>query len=281
MNNIIDNVIAAIIVGTLSTAVGLLLRSLGFSTQDSVLLALSLLVVLSLVGRSIYPRYRKFLTVRLVKRALAENPKDENAINFREQIVRLVTREVHGGEPNESYSIRVYPNQLDCESKIREAFRKAKTVKILTIRGESYFAGSRSLLHDICITKRGDDYSMQVLVLSPGSSHITEQLATSLSHTSADRTRRKMLNMLNYLRHLEDQNRSFQMRCFDETPNFKILMFDDIMFVSVYIKPKNDHNTKMFRITREEPLLFTGLERNFDDLWKHAVSPDKATDGRI
>ncbi len=90
-----------------------------------------------------------------------------------------------------------------------------------------------------------------------------------------------MLNALNYLRHLEDQNSSFQVRCFDETPNFKILMFDDIMFVSAYIKPKNDRNTKMFRITREEPLLFTGLERNFDDLWKRAVSPDKATGGRV
>ena len=221
------------------------------------------------------------MTIRLVRKALSVNPGDEDAVKFKERVVGLVTREVHGGEPNESYSIRVYPNQLDCESKICEAFRRAKKVKILTIRGERYFAGSRSLLHDMCLAKRGDDLSIQVLVLSPGSPHITEQLATSLGHTSAERTRRKMHNTLNYLKHLADQNSSFQMKCYDEMPNFKILLFDNVMFVSAYIQPDNDRYTKMFRITREEPLLFTGLERSFDDLWIRSFSPDEVAGGRI
>ena len=260
------------------------MRAFGLSTQMSVnvaLFALPALAAIILVSRNLYPRYQRFLTIRLVRKALSVNPGDEDAVKFKERVVGLVTREVHGGEPNESYSIRVYPNQLDCESKICEAFRRAKKVKILTIRGERYFSGSRSLLHDMCLAKRGDDFSIQVLVLSPGSSHISEQLATSLGHTSAERTRRKMRITLNYLQHLADQNSSFQMKCYDETPNFKILLFDDIMFVSAYIKPKNDRNTKMFRITREEPLLFTGLERSFDDLWMRSFSPDDVVGRKI
>ena len=59
MKNIIENIIAAIIVGALSTAIGLLLRAFGLSTQMSVnvaLFALPALAAIILVSRNLYPR---------------------------------------------------------------------------------------------------------------------------------------------------------------------------------------------------------------------------------
>ena len=125
-------------------------------------------------------------------------------------------------------------NQQACESQIREASCTAKNVKILTIRGEKYFVGSRSLLYDLYSSKRTKASTIEVLVLSPESQHITENLARELGHHSAEEIRRKMHITLNYLKHIAEQNKNFKVKYYDETPNFKILLFDDVMFVSSF-----------------------------------------------
>jgi len=163
-----------------------------------------------------------------------------------------------------------------CESQICDAFRTARTIKILTIRGEKYFLSSRSLLYDLYLSKKGKDSAIKVLVLSPESNHITEELARNLHHDSAESTRRKMRIALENLKHMAEQNKNFEVRCYQETPIFKTLMFDGVMFVSSFAAdggPKNDHNAKMYRITREGNSVFTGLEKHFDELWKRSVSP--------
>jgi uncharacterized protein YktB (UPF0637 family) len=67
-------------------------------------------------------------------------------------------------------------------------------------------------------------------------------------------------------------NRNIRVKCYKESPNFKILIFDDEMFVSSFAqgRQKNDHNAKMFQITRDNNPLFAGLERFFDDLSSRA-----------
>jgi hypothetical protein len=181
---------------------------------------------------------------------------------------------------NESYLVRVYQNQEKCEAEIRDAFHRAKRAKILTIRGENYFLSKKSLLRDISLNKRGDAFSIRVLVLVPESLHITEKLASSLGH-SVDYIRRKMSITLSNLTHMTEQNPNIQVKCYNETPNFKLLLFDDVMFVSVYIRAKNDLNTPMLRIAREQIVLFTGFEKEFDDLWERAVTPETIMDGRV
>jgi hypothetical protein len=282
MNNLVENVVANALVIALSAAIGLFLRAFGVSTPNAVWVALLVLVSLYVVMKSVYPRYmRRGLTLRLVKNALKDNSNNTKAVILKEEVVELVTRASHGSDPSQHYFIRVYRNQDECEPKIREAFRRANKVKILTIRGQQYFSGTKSLLHDICIDKKSEDCSIQVLVLAPDADHITEALALNLGHSSPERTRRKMRNALEDLKQLADVNRNLHVRCFDETPNFKMLLFDETMFVSTYIRPKNDRDTQMIRITREHLLLFTGLERDFDDLWKRSLAVDEALDRRV
>ena len=84
---------------------------------------------------------------------------------------------------------------------------------------------------------------------------------------SAEDFKGKMQNVLNILRRFASQNKNFEVRCYDEPPNFKLLLFDDVMFVSAFTEPKNDHNAKMLRIRQEGTPLFVGLERYFDELW--------------
>lgn len=172
--------------------------------------------------------------------------------------------------------VTVFPSQKACEEYIREAARTARKVEILTIRGEKYFMGSRSLLHNLCSAKRGLTDYVRVLVLAPDSSHISEELATRLDHESAEEIRDKMQLSLNNLKFHAQRNTNFVVKCYAEPPNFKILRFDDIMFVSSFVSggPKNDHSAKMFQLVREGNPLFAGFNRYFDDIWERAAFPE-------
>ena len=175
----------------------------------------------------------------------------------------------------ENTLIMVFASQEECEALIRQESRHARRVKILTIRGEKYFLGPKSLLHNLYSLKPSKDLTIQVLVLSPETDHITEELAINLGHNSAERIRGKMNSVLGYLKFLMSQNKGFEVRCYQEKPIFKVLLFDDVMFVSSFAGggPKNDRNAKMFRLTRGGNPLFLGFESFFDSLWVRSARP--------
>lgn len=168
-------------------------------------------------------------------------------------------------------------SQRACEDAIREAASMTKKAKILTIRGEKYFMGSRSLLYSLCVPRRNTPVvSVKVLVLSPDSAHISEELATRLDHESSEEIRDKMRHSLNNLRYHAKRNKEFAVRCYQEPPNFKLLLFDSTLFVSSFVDggPKHDHGAPVFQMMREGNPLVPGFERYFDDLWERSSSPE-------
>ncbi|HLI89548.1 MAG TPA: helix-turn-helix transcriptional regulator [Ktedonobacteraceae bacterium] len=185
------------------------------------------------------------------------------------------SHESPGARQQENSLITMFASQDECEALIRHEARHATQIKVLTIRGEKYFLGPRSILYHLCDPKHPRNCSIQVLVLSPESSHITQELAIKLGHDSAQRIREKMNSVLGYLKFLMNQNNGFEIRCYQETPIFKILMFDNVMFVSSFAGggPKNDRNARMFRLIREGNPLFMGLESYFDQLWLRSARP--------
>jgi hypothetical protein len=289
MNNVLENAIATIFVTVVSTVTGLIFQAFGFSGQASISAAVAVLlalVVLFLVARKYYPLYSRWRTERLLEKALNVNTNeaDDARMTFKKKIIERVLLEDAGVGLKQNSSIIEFLNQEACESQIREASRNAKKVKILTIRGEKYFLGPKSLLYDLCTSKRTKDSSIEVLVLSPDSYLITEDLATNLDHESAEEIKAKMQVVFDYLKLLSRQNRTFEVKCYNERPNFKVLIFDNVMFVSSFAGggPKNDHNAKMLQITRDGNPLFMGLERYFEDLSKRSVSSeDNAVSGRV
>jgi len=58
--------------------------------------------------------------------------------------------------------------------------------------GEKYFLGPKSYLYHLITSKRPKDSRIEVLVFSPDSSHITDELANSIEHDSAERIHAKM-----------------------------------------------------------------------------------------
>jgi hypothetical protein len=240
MKNVVDSLIASIIFGLLSTGIGLILQALGFSTQASVgfaLIALLLLVLLFLGTRTYYSLVVRRLTETLLEKALhinATNESDEAKLTFKRRIIERVLLEHSGVELRQNNSVVEFLNQEVCEPIICDAFRRAtRKVKILTIRGERYFSGATSLLYKIYLEKPTKNFSVECLVLSPESQHITEELAAKLEHENAERIKNKMRAALGYLKFLAS-HRNFEVRCYNETPNFKILLFDDEMFVSSF-----------------------------------------------
>jgi len=290
MNNVLENIIATIIVTIVSTVTALIFQSLGFTAQASITIGaivLFTLAVLFLVARKYYPNYVRWQTERLLEKALTTktNETDETRKIFKNKIIERVLLEEDGVGLKQNSSIIEFLNQEACEDHIRKASSNAKKVKILTIRGEKYFLGPKSLLHDLCQSKRTKDSSIEILVLSPNSHQISEELAANLDHESADEIRGKMFIVFDYLNHLASRIKNFEVKCYDERPNFKMLLFDDVMFVSSFAGggPKNDHNAKMLQITRDGNPLFVGFERYFEDLSKRSVTTDtdKVVSGRV
>lgn len=273
-NNVVDSIIATLIVGLLSTAIGFVLPVFGFSTQQSVTVALFALAILLLAARRFYPDCKRALTRRLLEDALRPRTNTIDTIVFKNRLVDLVQQENPQNNLRQSVSFKEYQNQKACESAMCEAFQSARRVKILTIRGEKYFLGSRSIFHDLYSEKQGKDFKIEMLILSPESGHITEELARKLKHHSAEGIKRKMRIALDNLKHIAEQDEEhFEVRCYTETPKFKVLVFDDSMFVTAFARAKNDENTAMYQIVRDGNPLFTGFEKYFDDLWATAVSP--------
>lgn len=280
VENIIASVIASIIFVMLSTVLGYILFRLGVSNQASVfigLLTLLFLMLLFLASRSFYPAYTRKRTIRLVEKALNVDPKekDEAKLALRVTILERVHRDNPVAEKQQMITVVEYENQDVCETYLQEEFSKARTIKILTIRGEKYFAGESSLFYRLLPKKQTKNFTIEVLVLKPESGHITDELAKDLGQYSAKHVQGKMQGILDILKDLAVKSKNFKVKCYDETPNFKILMFDDVMFVSAFTEAKNDKQAKMYRIARAYNLLFIGFERYFDSLWIRSNFPNE------
>jgi hypothetical protein len=282
-NNVVDSIIASVIFAVLSTLLGLILQALGLSAQASVfvaLLTLLALVILFIIMKTLFPIYARRLAERTLIDALSANNSSDPRMVLKKKIVERVLQDNPETDSAKQSWLKIYENQEACEPYLRDAFRNAGKVKILTVRGEKYFADEHSLFKKILREKQGRNCIIQVLVLSPKSNHINDKLAQDLGQHSAEAIKVKMQLVLKILVDLENQNKNFAVRCYDETPNFKLLLFDDTMFVSAFIEPKNDQNSNMLRITREGTPLFKGLENHFDESWKHSVTPTSVLDGR-
>lgn len=166
--------------------------------------------------------------------------------------------------------IKVFQNQKACEEEIRAVALQAKKVKVLTIRGDKYFSGSNSLLYDLCTSQR-TDFTLQVLLLSPEAERPDNQSAAELHYTASKIARMRLV--LGHLQIYKLNNQNIEVRYYKEEPNFKMLVFDDILFVSAFVTEKNDKNTAMLKMRRAGNPLFEGLERDFDRLWRHAIDP--------
>jgi transcriptional regulator with XRE-family HTH domain len=171
-----------------------------------------------------------------------------------------------------SLNIRTFKSQHVCESEILREAHRAKAIKVLTIRGDKYFVGTKSIFHPIL--EEGNS-TIELLVLSPWAEHITEELASNLQHKSAEEIRERMRMSLDYLMGLDRRYEKFSVRCYHEEPIFKLLIFDDVMFVSSFAHevPKNDEKAEMF-IIQGRNALFLGFEKHFDELLKHSVAPE-------
>lgn len=287
-SNLIDNVIAGLFSTGLWVVVGVLLSTLGLSTPVSAVLALLAAIFLFILFKIFYPRYIRWLTKKLLETTLKikDDDPDKITVAFKQEIIDRVYQEnpinkaqtgvISRNEVERSTSsFKEFANQKQCEPELQAAFRSAKVVKILTIRGEKYFLGrgNRSLFYDIFLEKPTKNLSVEVLVLSPDSAHITHELARDLRDHSSEYIRRKMQDVLDGLKEIASQHKNLEVRRYNETPIFKLLMFDDIMFITAYMEAKNDDNTKMFQIMRGENLFFSGFEKYFDELWKRSVFP--------
>ena len=273
LQSVAHNVIAAIIFTALSTLIVLMLQALGFNTQVAVKDAIFVLLALVILW-IIYSLFHEVLIRKLTELMLEsvlnvnEDETNQQRTRFKKKIIDRVQKEIGLVTTLRVISGLEYQNQRACEDKIVEACVKSRKIKILTIRGERYFAGNNSILYKPCLAKRESGSEIKVLVLSAEAPHLTDENAKALEHDSAEEIRGKMRSAHSYLQYLTIHNRNFRVRYYNNSPNFKLLIFDNIMFITAIVGSKNDDRVKMFQISKEDNPLFTGFERYFDSLWE-------------
>jgi|SRR5690348_3679405 len=216
MQNVIADVIASVIVAALS-------------------------FILIIFGK-LFPSIINKLTLRLLGRALRVDghQPDPRKEELRTKVIERVQQASPEMYRRKGNTITEFENQLACEDELVEHFRKAKTIKVLTIRGAHYFLGHRSLFLDLCELKAGKGHSIELLVLAQDAAHLTDEHARSIGHASSSEVKTMMGNVFEYLKVIRKRNRNFIVKIYREEPIFKILLFDDVMFASAFVAPKND-----------------------------------------
>lgn len=164
----------------------------------------------------------------------------------------------------------VYLNQEEAQNEIIAAFRQARLVRILMIRGFAILGARRSLLRPILKEKNPSDFKMQLLMLDPCSSAALER-TKEINETQNQ--------MVEGIRHVEreiveirnDFKIDVEMRHYSDQPIWRIFFLDDLAFASSFQKGIDGDRTHMIKVQNVEGGFYGALERHFDTLWnKHA-----------
>ncbi len=117
----------------------------------------TIIVSILLTFKKLYPAVIDRLTLCLLEDTLKvdSNDKNRDKEKLKIKILERVTQEQPAVQQKQNDLITEFENQIACEDQLKESFRSANMIKILTIRGAHYFLGHRSLFYDLCEQKLG------------------------------------------------------------------------------------------------------------------------------
>ena len=183
--------------------------------------------------------------------------------------VRLLIAALRREGPVDIFEAQIH---ADCKKELIDQFKSASSeIKILTIRGFRYFSRKAGLFSPLLREKAVDNIPIKVLVCSPESKHIDQELAQSLHKKSVEEIRSNMHLALSSLANLMDEYKNLEIRVYEEVPIWNILQFDDTMYVSAYVEPKSHQNAVVHRIPQNSKSHFVAFDKHFNSLWEGSV----------
>lgn len=176
--------------------------------------------------------------------------------------------------------IKIYNSFHDAFGDIRDCFATSRQISLLLYIGRREFGEDESLFLDLLEKriKQKDNFELRILHSSPNSPHLSQQKANRLG-----RRKEKWISQIEKVREniIKASAKSDNVRVFSHKEPYiwRMLIFDDIMFVSGYIQDtKNDKKAPVFCIKDGKDSLHTVFYKYYNHLWAIYSSGEHNTD---
>lgn len=163
----------------------------------------------------------------------------------------------------------VYKNDNDAKDDIVKHTKHSKTVKIFSMRG------FRMLNEDVPLSFLLKDNhcvkEVRVLLADPGSRSAEKRAEEYICIDSAynkERYIRDIRFSIDQLGENLNNNSKLKLRLHQEPAFARLLITDDFLFLSFFLRDKNADNSPVFRVNRSSPL-YESFCRYHDWVWKN------------
>lgn len=163
----------------------------------------------------------------------------------------------------------VYASQADIAGEMRRRATSSTEVQILAVRVLGLIALNDSLLRGP-LTTRTTPVRVWVLLLDP-EAPVAEIRAREITE-SADAFRAGIRLSLTRLAELREHPLvSLEVRLYEELPTWRIIGFDDVLYLSAFSPSYEGHRSGVYKLTAAaDGVLHAGFRRQYDDLWRRA-----------
>ncbi|MFD0686827.1 helix-turn-helix domain-containing protein [Actinomadura fibrosa] len=171
----------------------------------------------------------------------------------------------------------VYPSQADVAREMRQRAATASAVDILAVRVLGLVALNDSLLRGP-LTGRDTPVDVRVLLLDPDapSAVVRAEEITESVESFAAGTRLSLARLAELYTHPRVR---LEVRLYDELPTWRMVAFDDVLFLSAFSAAHEGHRSGGYKLTAsEDGVLHAGFRRQYDDMWRRARRPGKGHD---
>jgi hypothetical protein len=166
----------------------------------------------------------------------------------------------------------VYPREIDAAADMSRAVRRSETVRMLSMRAFRLLKDDAPLafmLREECPAKE-----VRVLLADPNSLAVAKRAEEFLSIDPSYTTERYIEDIRWSSRQVAENHRNthLSMRLHKEPAFVRLLITDDFLFLSFFLRDVHGDNSRVFRISRLSPI-YESYCRYFDWIWFYDSVP--------
>ncbi|MFC5180315.1 helix-turn-helix domain-containing protein [Actinomadura harenae] len=163
----------------------------------------------------------------------------------------------------------VYASQADVEHELRRQAKTAKRVDILAVRVLGLVALNDSLLRGPLMTRQ-ESVAVRVLLLDPAAPAALVR-AAEIAESAESFSAGIRLSLTRLAELAELPHTDIEIRLYEELPIWRMLAFDDMLFLSAFGVDHEGHRSGVYKLTAAtDGVLHAGFRRHYEDLWRRS-----------
>lgn len=224
---------------------------MNFITQN--LVPEILVVIIITVSGVLFGKYKKRVEERKEKEKAKER-EHQKAIELYNKFSKYITD--------------VSPDQNGFQNLLLEKFRHAKKIEIMVIRGLAIFSLKDSLFYNVLKDKNPNEFNIRILMLDPKSPFV-EVRAQEINESKNAVTKGIKYSIGELIEVKDAKNLNLKIKVYDELPIWRLMFFDNSVFVSSFQKGKEGAKLPMYLFEKDNFSQYDVFERYFNYIWNY------------